>query len=219
MTITSTYRHPQTPPRPDQAGAVAGRGVPDRADPAADGVAGALRLHRQGAQSDAAEFHHAVFRSRFPRSAADDGDHRHHVGRDLLHRRRTDQLAGVAHRHAGPAVHPRAGDGFLCDAAIPRRGGVGVAGGAEQRDAQPALSLCHRRRIGRLSLQHLFADRHHLRHLLLHFSLRVRAGRERARQHAGRTGGRLRHPRRQGMDHGAARHHSAGACRRWWPAR
>ena len=69
----------------------------------------------------------------FPRSAADDGDHRHHVGHAVLHRRRTDQLAGVAHRPAGPAVHPRAGDGVLRDAAVPRRGGVGVAGGAEQR--------------------------------------------------------------------------------------
>ena len=68
------------------------------------------------------------------------------------------------------------------------------------------------RRSGRASLQHLFADRNHLRDLLLHVSVRVRAGRQRARQHAGRTRGRLRHSRRQGMDHGAAHHDSAGAA-------
>ena len=44
------------------------------------------------------------------------------------------------------------------------------------------------------------------------FPVCVRAGRQRARQHAGRTRGRLRHPRRQGLDHGAARHDSAGAA-------
>ena len=66
--------------------------------------------------------------------------------------------------------------------------------------------------VGRLSVQHLFADRNHLRHLLLHVSVRVRAGRQRARQHAGRTRRRLRHSRRQGLDHGAARHDSAGAA-------
>ena len=145
------HRRPKIPHRPDKARAVAGRGVPDRADPAADGVACALRLHRQGAQSDAAEFHHAVFRSRFPRSVDDDGDHRHHVGHGVLHRRRTYQLAGVAHRPAGPAVHPRAGDGVLRDAALPRRGGVGAAGSAEQRDAEQALPLSHRRRIDAIS--------------------------------------------------------------------
>ena len=81
------------------------------------------------------------------------------LGRDLLHRRRTDRLAGVAHRHAGTADHPRAGDGLVRDAAVSRRGRLGIAGGAEQRAAEPALSLAHRRRSGRASVQHLFADR------------------------------------------------------------
>ena len=59
----------------------------------------------------------------------------------LLHRRGSDGMAGVAHRHAGAAVHPRAGDGLVRDAAVSRRGRLGIAGGAEQRIAQPAVSL------------------------------------------------------------------------------
>jgi hypothetical protein len=90
---------------------------------------------------DAAEFRHAVHRSGFPRSAADHRDHRHHLGRDLLRGRGADGLAGVAHRHARAQHHPRAGDGLVRDAAVPRRGRLGIAGGAEQRPAQPALSL------------------------------------------------------------------------------
>ena len=192
-------------------GPVAVRRLHDRADRAADVVAGGLRLHGQGAASDAAEFRHAVHRPRFPRSPADDRDHRHHLGGDLLPCRRSDRLAGVAHRHAGAADHPRAGDGFLCHAAVSRRGRLGIAGGAEQRPAEPALSLSHRRR--RSAVRHLFADRADLRDLLLHVSVRLRAGRQRARQHAGRAGRRLRHSRRQGLDHGAARHDSPGAAR------
>ena len=69
------------------------------------------------------------------------------------------------------------------------------------------------------AVRHLFADRADLRDLLLHLSVRLRAGRQRARQHAGRTGGRLRHSRRQGLDHGAARHDSARRCPRWSRAR
>src|ERR1051325_3922185 len=46
---------------------------------------------------------------------------------------------------------PRAGDGVLCDTALPRRGRVGIAGRTEQRPAQPALPLCDRRRVRQLS--------------------------------------------------------------------
>ena len=176
-------------------------------------------LYRQGAPSDAAEFRHAVHQPGFPRSVADDCDHRHDVGDHLLHCRGSNRLAGIAYRHAGAADHPRAGDGLVRDAAVSRRGGLGIAGRAQQRPAEPALSLPDRRRIGRLSVQHLFADRNHLRHLLLHLSVRVRAGRQRARQHAGRTRGCFRDSRRQGVDHGAARDDSAWRCRRWSPAR
>ena len=186
--------------------------MPDPADRDADVVARGLRLHRQGRRRHAAEFRHAVHRSGFPRSAADHRDHRHHLGRDLLHRRRADGMAGVAHRHARAAVHPRAGHGLVRDAAVSRRRRLGIAGGAQQRTAQSAVSLRNRPGRRRASVQHLFADRNHLRHLLLHVSVRVRAGRQRAGQHARRTGGRLRHPRRQGLDHGAARHDSAGAA-------
>jgi len=39
---------------------------------------------------------------------------------------------------------------------------MGVAGGAEQRTVEPALSLPDRRGIRLLSVQHLFAARNHL---------------------------------------------------------
>ena len=187
-------------------------GLHDRADRTAAVLAGALCVYGQEPASDAAEFCNAVHQPRLPRPAADHRDYRHHLGSDLLHRRRTDRMAGVAHRHAGTADHPRAGDGLVRDAAVSRRRGLGVAGGAEQRFVEPALSLPDRRRSGFGSVQYLFVDRHHLRHLLLHVSVRVRAGRQRARQHAGRTRRRLRHPWRQGLDHGATHHHSAGAA-------
>ena len=114
---------------------------------------------------------------------------------------------------------PRAGDGLVRDAAVPRRHRLGAAGRAEQRPAQPALPRRHRRRAGPASVQHLHADGHHLRHLLLHLPLRVRAGRQRARPHAGRTGGRLLDPRRRhaGTRRGASP--SRWCCRRCSPAR
>src|ERR1700680_2102256 len=175
-------------------------------------MACALCLHRQSPSPDAAEFRHPVHRSRFPRPVADHRDYRHHLGGDLLRGRSTDGMAGVAHRHARTAVHPRAGDGLVRDAAVSRRGSLGIAGGAQQRIAQPALSFCHRRRFRRASVQHLFADRNHFCDFLLYLPFRVRPGRQRARQHARRVGGRLRDSRRQGLDHGAARHHSPGAA-------
>ena len=179
MTITAT-----TAPRNDrldQAGAVAVRGGPDRADRDAAVLARGLQRHRQGRSSDAAEFRHAVHRSRFPRSAADHRHHCNHFGRDLLRCRGADGMAGVAHRHARAAVHPRAGHGLVRDAAVSRRCRLGIAGGAQQRIAEPALSLRDRRRGRPASVQYLFADRNHLCHLLLHVSVRVRAGRQRAR--------------------------------------
>ena len=135
------HRRRQSQDRLDQAGAVAVRGLPDRADRAAAVVAGGLQRHRQGQSPDAAEFRHAVHRSGFSRSAADHRDHRHHLGHDLLPGRRADGMAGVAHRHAGAAVHPRAGHGLVRDAAVSRRGRLGIAGRAQQRTAQPAVSL------------------------------------------------------------------------------
>ena len=204
-------RHHPRKDRLDQTGAPAVRGVHDRADRDAAVVACGLQRHRQGQPPDAAEFRHAVHRSRLPRSAVDHRDHRHHLRRDLLRGRGADGMAGVAHRHARAAVHPRAGHGLVRDAAISRRGRLGVAGGAQQRTAQPAVSFRHRCGGRRSSVQHLFDDRNHFCHLLLYLSFRVRARCQRARQHAGRTRGCFRHPRRQGLDHGAARHHSAGA--------
>src|SRR5437879_723918 len=59
-------RNDKIPHRLDQAGAVAVFGRSDRADRAADVVACGIRLHHQGAATDAAEFRHAVQRSRFP---------------------------------------------------------------------------------------------------------------------------------------------------------
>ena len=139
------HRRDQGKNRLDQAGAVAVRGVPSGADRAADVVACGLQRHRQGPSPHAAEFRHAVHRSRFPRSADDHRHHRHHIGGDLLRCGCTDGMAGVAHRHARAAVHPRAGHGLVRDAAVSRRRGLGIAGGAQQRIAQPALSFCYRR--------------------------------------------------------------------------
>ncbi|GCC44577.1 hypothetical protein chiPu_0028565, partial [Chiloscyllium punctatum] len=112
----------KTAHRLDAPRAVAVRCAPRPADPAAVVVARGVRLHRQEPSSNACEFRHAVQQSRLPRSAADHRDHRHDIGSDLLHRRGADQLAGVAHRHAGAADHPRAGDGLVRDAAVPRCG-------------------------------------------------------------------------------------------------
>ncbi len=90
-----------------------------------------------------------------------------------------------------------AGDRILRHPAVPRRHRLGTAGGAQQRAPQQAVPRHHRRAAGRVPVQHLFADRADLRDLLLHFSLCVRAGRQCARPHTGRSRRRLLHPRRQ----------------------
>ena len=59
--------------------------------------------------------------------------------RHLLRGRRADGLAGGAHRPAVQPADPRAGDGLVRDAAVPRRHRLGAAGGAQQRPAQQAL--------------------------------------------------------------------------------
>src|SRR6266403_990437 len=102
--------------RLDQAGAVAVCGVPGGADRAAAVVACGLQRHRQGPPTHAAKFRHTVHRSVFPRSAADHRHYCHHIGRDLLRCRGADGVAGVAHRHAGTAIHSRAGHGVVRDA-------------------------------------------------------------------------------------------------------
>ena len=136
-----------------------------------------------------------------------------HLGHHLLRGGGADGLAGGAHRPAVRRHDPRAGDGLVRDAALSRRHRLGTAGGAQQRPAQQDLSACV---TGAEQDVHLFniysLDRPDLRDLLLHVSLRVRAGRQFARPHAGRTGGRLLDPRRRTLVHGAARHDSAGAA-------
>ncbi len=169
----------QTAHRLDQAGVVAVCRRADRADRAADVMARCLCLHRPRAASDAAEFRHFVHQSGFPRSVVDHRDHRHHVRLHLLPRRSADRMAGLAHRYARASIDPRAGDRFLRDAAVSRCGRLGIAGGAQQRTAEPALSFHDRRRIRCASVRHLFADRNHFRDFLLHLSVRVRAGRSR----------------------------------------
>ena len=130
----------------------------------------------------------------------------------LLRGGRADGLAGRAHRPAVQPRHPRAGDGLLRYAAVSRRHRLGAAGGAQQRAAQQILSLPDRRAAGRISVQYLFDAGADLRHLLLHLPLCLRADRQFARPHAGRSGGRLVHPRRARLDHGPADHDSAGAA-------
>ena len=138
---------------------------------------------------------------------------------DLLRGRRADGLDGGAHRHAAAPHRAHAGDGLVRDAAVPRRHRLGAAGGAQQRPAEPALPRGHRRRARHGAVQHLHAAGPDLRHLLLHLSLRVRAGRQRARPHPRRPRGRLLHAGRQRLAHGAATSPSRWRCRRWPPAR
>ena len=84
------------------------------------------------------------------------------------------------------------------------------------------LNKLAREWFGMTTDEHLFniytLHRHHLRDLLLHVSVRVRAGRQFTRSHAGRTRGRFLDPRRGALVHRAARDYSAGvarvACRR-----
>ena len=99
----------------------------------------------------------------------------------------------------------------LRDAAVSRRHRLGAAGGAQQRPAQPGLPRRHRAPSQDEYLFNIYSlPGPDLRHLLLHVSLRVRAGRQCARPHSGRSRGRLLDPRRQRLDDGAARHDAAG---------
>ena len=77
----------------------------------------------------------------------------------------------------------------------------------------------HRRAARRGAVRHLHAHGPDLRHLLLHVPLCLHAGRQRARPHAGRPGGRLRDARRQRLAHRRAASPSRSPCRRCWPAR
>jgi len=82
-----------------------------------------------------------------------------------------------AHRYAGAPDHPGAGDRIVRDAAVSRRRCLGIAG---RRPNSGLLNQLYRfitqaADVGRAYLQHLFADRNHLRDLLLHVSVRVRA--------------------------------------------
>ena len=129
-----------------------------------------------------------------------------------------DGLAGRAHRPAAASHGARAGDRVVRDAAVPRRHRLGAAGGAQFRPHQQDLARAHRNAAGRAPVQHLLAPRPDLRHLLLHLPLRVRADRECARPHPGRSRGRLLGARRPHLDHRAPRDHPARvagpACRR-----
>ncbi len=130
----------------------------------------------------------------------------------MLPRRRAHGLDRGAQRHSLQPLHSHAGDGLVRDAAVPRRHRLGAARRTQQRPSQPALSRGHRRRPGRGAVQHLHAHRPDLRHLLLHFPLRVRAGRQCARPHPQRSGRCVRHAGRQRLAHGAAGDDPAGAA-------
>ena len=119
------------------------------------------------------------------------------VGDHLLRGGGADGLAGGAHRHAAAPHGAAAGHRLVRDAAVHRRHRLGIAGGAQQRPAQSALPRFHRRERRRAFPQHLLVPRPGLRHQLLHVPLCLRAGRQCARPHAGRSRGRLRHSRRQ----------------------
>jgi len=112
----------------------------------------------------------------------------------------------------GAADHPRAGDGLVRDAAVSRRSRMGVAGGAEQRTVEPALSLPDRPE----SDSYLF-NIYSLPGIIFVIScytfpfvfvLVANA----LDNMPGELEDASRHSRRQGLDHGAARHDSAGAA-------
>ena len=189
-------------------GAVCGGAVhPGRA---ADRLARRVRLHRSRPQLHARQFHHPLHRSRLRRAALHHAHHRHLGQPDLLRRGRAHGLDRRAHGHAAAPRRSPPRHGLVRDAAVPRRHRLGAAGRAQQRPAQPALSRGDGRRPGRGAVQHLHADRPDLRHLLLHLSLRVRAGRQRARPHSRRPRGRLLDAGRQRLAHGPPRDDPAG---------
>ena len=171
-----------------------------------------VRLHRPRGAASRSPLPGAVHRPGLRRPADHDVILAVRSVGHLLRGRGADGLAGGAHRPADGRRDPRAGDGLVRDAAVPRRDGVGDPGRAQQRAPQPSSIAWSPERPGRAPVQHLLAARPDLRHLLLHLPLRVRAGRQRARPHPRRPRGRLRHARRQRLDDGAARDDPAGAA-------
>ena len=117
-------------------------------------------------------------------------------------------------------LRARAGDGVVRDAALPRRDRLGDPRRAEQRPPQPMVPRALRPRrhtsISSTSTRStglIFVDR------LLRLSVRLRAGRQRARPHPGRPRGRLRDPRRRALAHGCGGSRCRWCCRRCSPAR
>ena len=160
-----------------------------------------VHRHRPGAVT-LANFAALVTDPEPRRAAPDDADRSPSASRWPRDRRHAARLAGRAHRHAG-APHVR----VLMTASFVTPPFLGAI--AWEILAAPNSGILNRlwrdldRRAGRPPVRHLLADRAHLRHRLLHVPLRVRAGRQRARPHPGRAGGRLRHPRRAAVAHRA----------------
>ena len=139
---------------------------------------------------------------------------------DLLRGGRADGLAGGAHRYAAAGAR----SALLVMASFVTPPFLGAI--AWELLAAPNSGLLNQlyRELtgaghGLAPVQHLQLHRADLRHLLLHLSLRLRAGRQCARPHAGRSRGRLRHARRRGAGTRRAASPFRWRCRRCSRAR
>ena len=97
-------------------------------------------------------------------------------------------------------------------AALRRRHRLGDAGRAQFGPAEPAVARPHRHAVRRGASRHLQPHRPDLRHRLLHLSLCLHPGGQRARPHARRARGRLIDAGRQDLADGAAHHRAARAA-------
>ena len=208
-------RHTLTPraPRPLLADPDRILRDPGRADRAADVVAGLLQPHRQGGRADARQFRPLIadptFRDPLVTTvilatssaiicclvAAPMG---WLVARTDMPLRRTIRALVTASFVTPPFLGAIAWELL----AAPNSG---------------LINQLYRSAIGDPGAEPLFniytLRRTDLRDLLLHVSLRLRAGRERARTHSRRPRGRVLDSRRPHVGDGAAHHHSAGAAR------
>ena len=182
------------------AGAGAARPVPLRPCRAAAGLAAMVQHHRQCRRADPGQFCPARDRPGLHQPLSDRGRDRGQRRARRQRRRFAARLAGGAHRPAAAPLHSRPRHRLVRDAAVPRRDRVGNPRRAEQRPLEPVVPRADRRRPVRPFIRYLYRDRRRLCDGVLQLSLRLRAGRQRARQYPGRSGRRLgdpwRHARR-----------------------
>ena len=196
---------------------VAGAG---RAGGAAAVMAAVLQPGRQGRRVHAGELRRAGERRHLApavRAGDRDGAGRR---RPVVRHRDAAGMAGVAHRPAGAARGPRAGDGVVRHAAVSRRDRLGNPRRPEQRPGQRAVPLSGRRAaVRRAAGQHLHLAGPDLRDRLLHLSLRLHAGGQRAGPRARPTSKTRRRSSAAGRRPRCGASPFRWCCPRCWPAR